>query len=133
MTRNVSYVQAHRLARAAEDEADYRSAINRAYYACHLVARDALFGVDAGGGRRPTHAAVIKSIATHPGGAEDADGLRELKAMREAADYVTDSSHPDVQRVFADGRVSDWASLAASALAVADAIIPRLRALSPGG
>ena len=126
-------VQARRLARTAEDEADHRSAINRAYYACHLVARDALFGVDAGGGRRPSHTAVIKSIATQPGGAEDADGLRELKAMREVADYVTDSSHPDVQRVFVSSRVSDWASLAARALAVAGALIPRLRALPPGG
>ena len=46
--------QARRLERDAENEADYRSAISRAYYACHLVARDALFGVDAGGaeGRR---------------------------------------------------------------------------------
>ena len=124
---------AHRLARTAENEADYRCAVNRAYYACHLIARDALFGVDAGGGRRPSHTAVIKSIAAHPGGAEDADGLRELKAMREAADYVTDSSHPDVQRVFAESRVSDWASLADWALSIADALIPRLRTLPPAG
>ena len=126
-------VHAHRLARTAENEADYRCAVNRAYYACHLVARDALFGVDAGGGRRPSHTAVIKSIATHPGGAEDADGLRELKAMREAADYVTDSLHPDVQRVFAENSVSDWASLASRALSVADSLLPRLRTLPPAG
>ena len=30
--------QARRLERGAENEADYRSAISRAYYACHLVA-----------------------------------------------------------------------------------------------
>ena len=124
---------AHRLARTAENEADHRCAVNRAYYACHLTARDALFGVDAGGGRRPSHAAVIKSIAAHPGGAEDADGLQELKAMREAADYVTDSLHPDVQRVFAESGVSDWPSLASRALTVADALIPRLRTLPPAG
>ena len=123
--------QAQRLARTAENEADHRSAINRAYYACHLVARDALFGVDAGGGRRPSHWAVIRAVAGHEGGAADANGLWTLKEMREAADYVTDSSHPDVQRVFADGRVSDWAGLAARALAVAGALIPRLRALPP--
>ena len=126
-------VQAQRLARTAENEADHRSAISRAYYACHLVARDALFGVDAGGGRRPSHWAVIKSIATLPGGAEEADGLRELKAMREVADYVTDSSHPDVQRVFVSSRVSDWASLAVRALAVVGAFIPRLRTMQPTG
>ncbi len=55
--------QAERLARGAENEADYRSAINRAYYACHLTARDALFGVDAGGGRRPSHWAIIEIVA----------------------------------------------------------------------
>ena len=125
--------QAQRLARAASDEADYRSAISRAYYACHLVARDALFGVDAGGGKRPSHWAVINAVAEADGGEEDADELRRLKWMREVADYVTDSSHPDVQRVFAESRVSDWASLAARALAVAGALIPRLRTLSPAG
>ena len=123
--------QAQRLARTAENEADYRSAISRAYYACHLVARDALFGVDAAGGRRPSHWAVINSV----GKAEEngADRLRRLKRMREVADYVTDSLHPEVQAVFANSRVSGWASLATRALAVADALIPRLRALPPAG
>ena len=126
-------VQAQRLARTAENEADHRSAINRAYYACHLTARDALFGVDAGGGRRPSHWAVINSVDRAHGRHQDARRLRELKAMREAADYVTDSSHPDVQRVFAESRVADWASLVARALAVAGALVPRLRALPPTG
>ena len=125
--------QAQRLAWTAENEADYRSAVSRAYYACHLVARDALFGVDAGGGRRPSHWAVINSADRAPGWHQDARWLRELKAMREAADYVTDSSHPDVQRVFAENRVADWASLAEWALAIADALIPRLRTLPPTG
>ena len=123
--------QARRLAWTAENEADHRSAVSRAYYACHLVARDALFGVDARGGRRPSHWAVIDSVAKTE--ENDADRLRRLKRMCEVADYVTDSSHPDVQRVFANSRVSDWASLAARALAVAGALIPRLRALQPTG
>ena len=59
--------------------------------------------------------------------------LRRLKRMREVADYVTDSSHPDVQDVFAENRVADWESLADWALAIADALIPRLRALPPTG
>ena len=125
--------QAQRLARTAESEADYRSSINRAYYACHLVARDALFGVDAGGGRRPSHWAVIKAVAKRPDGENSAHRLWKLKAMREAADYVTDSSHPDVQGVFAENHVSDWAGLADWALAIAGALIPRLRALPPTG
>ena len=124
--------QARLQADDAENEAGCRSAINRAYYACHLVARDALFGVDAGGGERPSHWAVIRAVAGRYG-EEDADELRKLKRMREIADYVTDSLHPEVQDVFADSRVSDWAGLAARALAVADALILRLRRLSPAG
>jgi len=125
--------QARRLASGAENEADHRSAINRAYYACHLVARDALFGVDAGGGGRPSHWAVIKAVAGRRGGEEDADELRKLKRMREIADYVTDPLHPEVQGVFADSRVSDWAGLAALALEIGGEVVPRLRRLSPAG
>ena len=125
--------QAERLARGAENEADYRSAISRAYYACHLTARDALFGVDAGGGGRPSHWAVINSVDKVPGLHRDARRLRRLKWLREVADYVTDSSNPEVRRVFEESRVSDWAGLAARALAVAGALIPRLRRLPPAG
>ena len=125
--------QARRLTRGAENEADYRSAISRAYYACHLVARDALFGVDAGGGRRPSHRAIIGIVAGIEGHDDDADGLRLLKTMREVADYVTDSLHPEVQRLFAKNRVSDWEGLAAAALGVAGALVPRLRRLPPAG
>ena len=125
--------QARRLANDAENEADYRSAINRAYYACHLTARDALFGVDAGGGRRPSHWAVINSVYKTPSGHWDARRLRRLKRMREVADYVTDSLHPEVQRVFERNQVVDWEGLAAAALAVAGEVVPRLRRLPPAG
>ena len=125
--------QARRLASDAENEADYRSAISRAYYACHLTARDALFGVDAGGGGRPSHWAVINSVDKVPGRHRDARRLRRLKRMREVADYVTDSSHPEVRRVFERSQVADWEGLAAAALAVAGEVIPRLRRLPPAG
>ena len=125
--------QAERLARNAENEADYRSAISRAYYACHLVARDALFGVDAGGGRRPSHWAVINSVNKVPGRHWDAYLLQALKRMREVADYVTDSLHPEVRRAFERNQVADWEGLAASALAVAGEVVPRLRRLPPAG
>ncbi len=125
--------QARRLANDAENEADYRSAINRAYYACHLTARNALFGVDAGGGRRPSHWAVINSVNKAPSGHWDARRLRRLKRMREVADYVTDSSHPEVRRVFERSQVADWEGLAAAALAVAGEVVPRLRRLPPAG
>ena len=125
--------QAERLARDAENEADYRSAVSRAYYTCHLTARDALFGVDAGGGRRPSHWAVINSVDKVPGRRRDARKLRGLKWMREVADYITDSLHPEVQEQFGASRVSDWAGLAARALAVAGVLILRLRRLPPAG
>jgi len=125
--------QARRLANDAENEADHRSAINRAYYACHLVARDALFGVDARGGRRPSHWTVINSVNKAPSGHWDARRLRRLKRMREVADYVTDSLHPEVRRVFERSQVADWEGLAAAALAVAGEVVPRLRRLPPAG
>ena len=125
--------QARRLVRDAENEADYRSAINRAYYACHLVARDALFGVDAGGGKRPSHWAVINSVNKVPGRHWDAYLLQALKRMREVADYVTDSLHPEVRRVFERSQVEDWEGLAAAALAVAGETVPRLRRLPAAG
>ena len=125
--------QAERLARNAENEADYRSAISRAYYACHLVARDALFGVDAGGGRRPSHWAVINSVNKVPGRHWDAYLLQALKRMREVADYVTDSLHPEVRRAFERNQVADWEGLAAAALVVVGEVVPRLRRLPPAG
>ena len=125
--------QARRLANDAENEADYRSAISRAYYACHLVARDALFGVDAGGGRRPSHWAVINFVDKVPGRHWDAYLLQALKRMREVSDYVTDSSHPEVRRVFERNQVVDWEGLAAATLTIAGALIPGLRRLPPAG
>ena len=125
--------QARRLTRDAENEADHRSAVSRAYYACHLVARDALFGVDAGGGRRPSHWAVINSVGKVPNRQRDARRLRRLKRMREVADYVTDSMHPEIQRLFVRSRVSDWEGFADAALAVAGGLVPRLRRLPPAG
>ena len=129
--------QARRLANDAENEADHRSAINRAYYACHLVARDALcdalFGVDARGGRRLSHWTVINSVNKAPSGHWDARRLRRLKRMREVADYVTDSLHPEVRRVFERSQVANWEGLAAAALAVAGEVVPRLRRLPPAG
>ena len=125
--------QARRLANDAENEADYRSAVSRAYYACHLVARDALFGVDAGGGRRPSHWAVIGIVAKTEGYDDEAEALWKMKRMREVADYVMDSLHPEVRRAFEESQVENWEGLAAATLTVAGALIPRLRRLPPAG
>ncbi len=53
--------------------------------------------------------------------------------MREVADYVTDSLHPEVLRAFEESQVEDWEGLAAAALAVAGEVVPRLRRLPPAG
>ena len=53
----------------AGGEAGYRSAVNRAYYACHLMARDRLFGLDAaqwGDRGRPSHRAVVRALRGRP-------------------------------------------------------------------
>ena len=67
----------------AGGEAGYRSAINRAYYACHLVARDRLFGLDAARWepppRRPSHRAVARALWERPSTADAAHNLERLR------------------------------------------------------
>ena len=125
--------QAERLAQPGAGEEDYRTAVSRAYYACHLVARDRLLGVDAGGrerNRRPSHYAIIATVRPHL-----TDVLTQsfdrLKRMRENADYVRDPDHPETLRLFADHGVRDWSELANEALTVARVLLPRLRTLPP--
>ncbi len=110
-------------------EAASRSAINRVYYACHLAGRDQLFGLDASRlRRRPTHLAVIDAVAT-AAGRDAEDSLVRLKRMREIADYVRDSEHPEARSLFADARVSDWPELADQAMLVARDLLPLLQVL----
>ena len=98
----------------AGGEAGYRSAINRAYYACHLAARDRLFGPDAaqwgGRGGRPSHRAVVRALLGRPSMRDVAYNLDRL--MRETADYVRDPMHPEVQAQFRLHGVSGWRGLA---------------------
>ena len=100
----------------AGGEAGYRSAINRAYYACHLIARDRLFGLDAaqweGSGKRPSHRAVVRTLLGHPLTHDVAHSLEHLRQTREVADYVRDPLHPEAQAQFSLHGVSDWRGLA---------------------
>ena len=108
--------------------------MSRAYYACHLVARDRLLGVDAGGrerSRRPSHRSVIAVAVASPESGVDAEQFNRLKLMRENADYVRDPDHPETRRLFAASNVRDWADLANEALSIARALLPRLRTLPP--
>ena len=100
----------------AGGEAGYRSAINRAYYACHLMARDRLFGLDAaqwgGRGGRPSHRAVVRALLGRPSMRDAARSLEHLRQTREVADYVRDPMHPEAQAQFSLNGVSDWQGLA---------------------
>ena len=128
--------QAERLwALANGREEDYRTAVSRAYYACHLVARDRLFGIDAvnwgTSGWRPSHGQVIAAVRRAAPLDSASIKLEQLKAMREKADYIFNPAHPEVQALFANHNVRDWAGLADEALAIARDLLPRLRQLPP--
>ena len=108
-----------------------RTGMNRAYYAVHLSARDLLYGPDAvrwtGNSRRPSHVAVLNAVRNHHVFSPLAQPLDELKKMREAADYVRDDDHPEVQALFLLHGVSGWQGLADIALALARDITTALQ------
>ena len=111
------------LLEASGTEAGYRSAVSRAYYACHLLARDRLFGLDAAqwraSPRRPSHYAVIDALRDRLSFGRIARGLEDLKKMREVADYVRGDEHPELLAVFARYGVTGWEDLAGAALPLA--------------
>ena len=112
------------------NEAAARSAVNRSYYACHLTVRDRLYGLDAQrhGQRRPSHVAVVQAVGARLA-SKRGEELHRLKRMREVADYVRDSDHPEAQFVFGRESVATWPDLAGVALAVARDLLPLLRAM----
>lgn len=118
---------------AGGGEAQARTAINRAYYACHLVARDRLYGVDAArwtprNQRRPSHRAIVEEVAPILDRG-DGNTLDRLKRMREIADYIRDPDHPEVQSIFRRESVGDWQGLAEQALNLARDILPTLQTM----
>ena len=114
-------------------EAGCRSAINRAYYACHLMARDRLFGLDAARWepppRRPSHRSVVRALLRSLPMDDAADQLELLRQAREIADYVRDSAHPEAQAMFSLHGVSDWRELAEASLARAREVFAALQRL----
>ena len=114
-------------------QAHAQTAINRAYYACHLVARDRLYGVDAAhwttrNRRRPSHVAVVNEVVRALDRTSGAK-LERLKHMREIADYIRDPDHPEVQTMFRRESVGDWQGLAEQALNLARDILPTLQTM----
>lgn len=125
---------AERHLQTGSEEAEFRTAVNRAYYACHLTARDRLYGLDAErwsgrAGRRPSHIAVIAVVAERLE-TEHSDALQRLKKMREVADYIRDVDHPEAQSVFRRESVGGWEGLATEALSLARGLLPPLQAMS---
>lgn len=125
-------------------EAGQRAAISRAYYACHLTARDQLYGIDGSGLTNPVkkklksgnseHRAVYLTISSNPylsiGRRKRlSDELGQLKDMRETADYYRDPTGPNVTNTFAKNQVNDWSGLTAAAMALASNLLPELRQL----
>ncbi|MDE2746594.1 MAG: hypothetical protein OXI41_11515 [Chloroflexota bacterium] len=121
------------LADPLRNEAACRAAVNRLYYACHLTARDQLYGLDAGGlsGRRPSHVAVIDAVRSRHD-VDAATRLDDLKRMREVADYVRDSEHSEVRAVFAEAGASDWSELADVAVGITRRLLPLLETIPAG-
>ena len=116
----------------AGGEAGYRSAINRAYYACHLMARDRLFGLDAaqrGDRGRPSHRAVIRALQSFPSMRDPAEQPNRLRKTREIADYVRDPLHPEAQAQFSLNGVSDWREMAQISLQRARDVFAALRSM----
>ena len=142
---------ANLLVQSPSNEAQARSAISRAYYACYLTARDQMFGVDhrqltdpvwsrisqAAGLRRArragSHEVIILALAQNanirtPGLAKQlSDSLDQLKGQRVQADYYRDPSHQNTVALFAQHSVSDWSGLGHQALALAAQLLPDLR------
>ena len=108
---------------ATGTEAGRRTSINRDYYACHVYARDKLFGPDAArwrrSPRRPSHREVIDELWRHPEFSEIARNVEYLKKMREVADYVYGDDHPEFLALLAEHGVSGWEGLANHALELA--------------
>ena len=131
-----------------DGEAERRTAIGRVYYACHLMARDRMFGDDGVALRRKDiekltgsklnseHKAVSMAIAQNSGVRRGpakrlADQLGELRAMREQADYFRDTDRDEIKGLFARYNVKGWSGLARTAATKARTLVPELGVLQP--
>jgi hypothetical protein len=123
-----------KIAEAYADEAGFRTAIGRAYYACHLV------GVRATSNKGwfvpkytgDDHSGLWRSLRLH-GQRPTGDKLRELYVLREHADYHVTSRTGECTHC---DSVEEGASLTdADAWQTADAIakdiLPRLESINP--
>lgn len=119
------------------NEAGYRTAINRVYYACHLVGRESAhekgwFTPKYGA---PDHSGLYRSLMQRTRwGAK----LRRLYELREHADYHVSPKQQALGSCPDCGRASDIEPLASDktweeAKSIAQDIFPRLVGLRPEG
>ena len=131
------------LVQGAARESEFRTVIGRAYYACHLSARDQLFDLDGRlvtsrirkqltsgkGTRGGSHELIIRALASHgrltPGLQKRlSDQLSQLKDMRVQADYIMD--HGTNARAFTKYNAQGWPGLAHAAMTLASSLLPDL-------
>jgi len=105
------------VASSEPNEAGYRTAINRAYYACHLVGRDstAKKGWFEPKHTYEDHSGLLRALQDHD--VPWRPKLRDLRELREHADYHT---HLEVNR-------ATWER----AKLIAQDILPRLKNIAP--
>ena len=108
-------------------EAAYRTAVNRAYYACHLIGRESTLKK---GWFLPTYRATdhmqLCKVLREKAGYGSGIKLRSLYDMREHADYHT-GSHPDDN----DCCRKDMNIIWNNSKAIAEFLIPKLRNIAP--
>ncbi len=106
---------AQELARRDQKEATLRTAVNRAYYALFLIARDKT-GVK---GTRNIHMRVIQAVRRRRGYRSTGDQLDALRRLRTIADY---------QLLPADPAYRDWVRNWSRAQVLILRILPKLQA-----
>jgi len=118
------------------NEAGYRTAINRAYYACHLIGCEstARKGWFTPKHKPDDHSGVCRALKKYtPWG----DKLRTLIELREHADYHIDprQQSPDNRCSYCDGKTDTTALVDENtwiiARDIANYILPRLQSIAP--
>ncbi len=129
------YLLAKRLVAVDQSEAAYRTSINRAYYACHVVGIDS---TSKKGWYQPAfgagdHSGLSRALRAH--NQDWHSKLTELYRLREHADYHTESSNPgaecDYCRDSAKNSNSSSLNLWTRTQTITDDILPRLKSIAP--
>ncbi len=125
-----------RLSSSEPNEAGYRTAINRVYYACHLIgcestAKKGWFNRQYDYG---DHSGLVRALKQH---SRLGDKLRVLYELREHADYHIDSTQqpPSMPCSYCDSKADSTALVDEDtwekASAIANEILPQLQSIIP--